>query len=304
MLGPLTDLWRDTEVTDLLANGPGRVWVERAGVLQPTAVRIGGDELSHLCHRLLHPLSVPLDRTHPIAEARLDDGTRVTVVAEPVALGGPVLALRRASSARLRLVDFADERTVAVLDRLVRARANVVIVGGTGSGKTALLGAMCAACPPDQRLVVIEDTAELHLDRPQVVRLEARDHPLGPVAGIRELVRASLRLRPDRIVVGEVRGAEALDMVWALNTGHPGSMSTLHADGPAEALSRLETLCLHGAESIPPAAIARQVRNAIDAVVLVRRGEQTGRRHVAGVWTTRTGTDCPELRRVDVGAPA
>ncbi len=304
MLGPLTDLWRDVEVTDLLANGPGRVWVERSGVLQPTAVRIGADELSLLCHRLLHPLSVPLDRTHPVAEARLDDGTRVTVVVAPVAANGPVLALRRPSSARLRLVDFADEGTAAALDRLVRARANVVIVGGTGSGKTALLGAMCAACPPDQRLVVIEDTAELHLDQPQVVRLEARDHPLGPVAGIRELVRASLRLRPDRIVVGEVRGAEALDMVWALNTGHPGSMSTLHADGPAEALNRLETLCSTGAESIPAAAIARQVRDAIDAVVLVRRGERTGRRHVAGVWTTRTNADRAELRRVDVGAPA
>jgi len=301
VLGPLTDLWGDPEVTDLLANGAGPVWVERSGELQPTPVHVGRDELSLLCHRLLHPLSVPLDRTHPVAEARLGDGTRITVVGSPVAVDGPVLALRRAASTRLGLDDFAGAATVAVLLRLVQQRANLVVVGGTGSGKTALLGALCGACPPDQRLVVIEDSAELRVDQPQVVRLEARDHPAGPIDGIRQLVRTSLRLRPDRIVVGEVRGAEALDMVWALNTGHRGSMSTLHADGPAEALNRLETLCLMGSDQVPAAAVARQVRNAIDAVVLVRRGQRTGRRHVAGVWATEPGRAGPELHRLDAG---
>jgi pilus assembly protein CpaF len=302
MLGPLSELWRDPAVTDLMANGPGQIWVERSGALLPTPVHLGPEELTALCHRLLHPLSVPLDRAHPVAEARLPDGTRVTVVGPPVAADGPVLALRRAASRPLRLTDFGDDRIAELLATLVGERANVVVVGGTGSGKTALLGAMCAACPPDQRLVVIEDTAELRLDQPQVVRLEARDHPLGPIDGIRQLVRSALRLRPDRIVVGEVRGAEALDMVWALNTGHPGSMSTLHADGPAQALNRLETLCLTGSDSIPPAAVARQVRNAIDAVVLVCRGERSGRRHVAGVWSTRLGAGGSELHRLDVEA--
>jgi pilus assembly protein CpaF len=280
------------------------VWIERAGELRPAGVRVDAGELDLMCQRLLHPLSVPLDRMHPVAEARLPDGTRMTAVVAPVATSGPILALRRPPTTRLRLADFAGVHTVAVLEDLVAQRANVIVVGGTGSGKTALLGALCAACPPEQRLVVIEDTAELAMSRPQVVRLEARDHPAGAVEGIRHLVRSALRLRPDRIVVGEVRGAEALDMVWALSTGHRGSMSTLHADGPAAAVSRLETLCMMGNDGVPASAIARQVRNAIDAVVVVGRVQATVRRQVLGVWRTQTsavGVDLVPLTAEAVG---
>jgi pilus assembly protein CpaF len=287
-LGVLAQPWRDPDVTDVLVNGPGEVWVERAGELEPAGIRVDAEQLALLCERLLHPLSVPLDRTHPVAEARLADGTRLTVVVSPVARHGPVLALRRPSRRGVELADFGPPSTCAALRQLVAARANVLVAGSTGAGKTALLGALCATCHPKERLVVIEDTAELVLDGPQVVRLEGREHPAGPVDALRHLVRAALRLRPDRIVVGEVRGAEALDMVTALNTGHRGSMSTVHAGTVEGALARLETMCLMAPDA-PADAVARQVRQAVDAVVLVRRVAGSRRREVERIWCASAG---------------
>ena len=290
-MGPI---WDDPEVTDVLVNGPGVVWVERAGRLRPTELRLSAEELEAWCQRLLHPLSVPLDRAHPVAEARLADGARVAIAIRPVAPGGPIVAMRRPARRALGLADFGPPAVVRLLERVVADRSNVVVAGPTGAGKTALLGALCAGCAAEERLVVIEDSGELVIDGPQVVRLEARDHPAGPIEGIRHLVRAALRLRPDRIVVGEVRGAEALDMIWALSTGHRGSMSTVHADGPADVMARLETMCLLGRDGLPAAAMARQVRSAIDVVVMVARAAD-GQRAVTGVWGLRVGAAGVEL---------
>lgn len=282
-LGPLDRLLVDPTVTDVIVNADGAVWVERDGRLRPTDAVIGLAARWELVERALAHSGVTVDRAHPIADARLADGSRLAVVVPPVADGGPVLAIRRFVALAHGLASFGDAGIEAALEAVVRSRANVVVCGPTGSGKTSLLNALCRLVATTERVIMIEDTPEL--DAPgHVVRLGTRrpnNEGTGEVA-MRDLVRTALRLRPDRIVVGEVRGAEALDMVWALSTGHTGSFSTIHARSPVDALARLETFCLLADASLPHAAIRSQVRRAVDVVIAVGRGAD-GHREVTAI---------------------
>jgi len=278
-LGRLEELWADPAVTDVLVNGPGAVWVERDGVLEATGVRLRPDVLASVIERVLGPLGLRADRAMPIADGRLPDGSRLSVVMPPIAPDGPLLAIRRFTTRTLPLEELAPPPALELLADAMSSRANVVVYGGTGSGKTTLLNALCATLPPAERVVTVEDAAELRLPLPHVVRLEARPanaEGRGRVT-IRDLVRAALRLRPDRIVVGEVRGAEAFDMVWAMSTGHDGSLSTCHASSATEALERLQTFVAM-ADPAPPFEVARQqVRRAVDVLVGVGRAAGAAR---------------------------
>ena len=289
-LGPLEPLLRDPAVDELMVCGTGPVWVERGGRLEATASRFDSEaELRHAIERILAPLGRRADEAEPLADARLPDGSRVHVVLPPLALDGPVLTIRRFRPRGFGPADLVAAGTLAAplmefLGRAVRARCTLLVCGGTGSGKTTTLGALAAFIDARERVVTIEDAAELRLPLPHVVRLEARPPNLegrGEVT-IRRLVRNALRMRPDRLVVGEVRGPEALDLLVAMGTGHAGSLCTLHAGSAAEALRRLETLALMAGVGLPLAAIREQVADAIDLVVRQERGAD-GVRRVAEV---------------------
>ena len=272
-LGPLEPLLRDPAVTEVMVNGPGPVWVERQGRLERTGLRLSTAEVELLAERIVSPLGLRADRRSPVADARLADGSRANVVVPPLAVDGTCITIRRFGTRALPLGDLCPPGVAELLAWAVRARANIVVSGGTGAGKTTLLNALGAALPPGERLVTVEDTAELRLPGEHVVRLEARPASadgLGAV-GIRELVRNSLRMRPDRILVGEVRGPEALEMVWAMNTGHEGSLTTCHANSPADALRRLELMVLGAGLDLPLAAVRDQLAAALDLVVHVAR---------------------------------
>ena len=280
-LGPLEPLLADESVTDVFVNGPGRVWIEREGTLVCTEVVVDRAQLSSAIERIVSPLGLRSDRSHPIVDARRADGTRVAVVLPPVAPDGPLLALRRHRGAVLSLGDFGPPAVVEILETVVQRGDNVVVHGPTGSGKTTLVAAMCGRLGEAVRLVLIEDTAELQVHGPSVVRLEARP---GTAEGagrveLRQLVRTALRLRPDRVVVGEVRGPEAADMVWALSTGHRGSMSTVHAGDARDAVARLEVMVAMGVgPSVPARAVREQVGSAVDVLIGVGRGPGGSRR--------------------------
>ena len=304
-LGPLEPLLRDPDVTEVMVNGPSRVWVERAGRIQPVDTRFAdSDHLLHVIDRILAPLGRRLDEASPMVDARLADGSRVNAVVPPLSIDGPVLTVRRFPAERLgaddlvRLGAMTDEMRQA-LEAAVRARRNILVTGGTGSGKTTTLAALCAAIAPAERVITIEDAAELRLPLQHVVRLEARPPGVegrGAIS-IRALVRNALRMRPDRIIVGEVRGGEALDMISALTTGHEGSLSTLHASSPREALRRLVTLALMGDLELPWRAVADQVASAVDLVVHQARDASGARRTVELAQVVR-GPDGPEARRL------
>ena len=280
-LGPLEVLLADPAVSDVLVNAPDEVWVERAGRLERVAVRFAdAAAVMAAVERAIAPLGLRLDRASPAVAARLPDGSRLHAVIPPASVDGPVLAVRRFTPAVPDLAAMVAAGSLRhegadLLREAVRGRRSLLVSGGTGSGKTTLLNVLSAEIPAGERVVTIEDAAELRLHG-HVVRLEARP-PNAEGAGeitLRTLVRHALRLRPDRIVVGEVRGPEALELIQAMSTGHPGSMGTVHANGPAEALWRLETLA-HSGETRPAAdAVRRQLEAAIDLVVhLARRGE-------------------------------
>lgn len=283
-VGPLEDVLADPSVTDVLVNGPGPVWVERCGRLVRTGIVLGRDEVALLVERIVAPLGLRVDRSTPIVDARLPDGSRAHVVVPPVAVDGPTVAIRRFGATTLPIEAFCPPAVAALLREAVEARLNVVVSGATGAGKTTFLNALCGHLPAGERVVTIEDAAELRLPGDHVVRLEARPAtPDGlPAVPIRELVRAALRMRPDRLVVGEVRGGEAADMVQALSTGHDGSLSSCHANGPADALRRVETMALGGMGDVPAAVVHEHVTAAIDLVVQVARGAG-GRRRVVAV---------------------
>ncbi len=285
-LGPLEVLLADPEVEEVMVNGPDRVYVERRGLIEPTEVRFEDeDDLRNAIERILAPLGRRVDELSPMVDARLADGSRVNVVIPPLAIDGPALSIRRFGAARpdpdrllaLGTIDAGQRRA---LEEAVAGRRSVLVSGGTGSGKTTLLNALSSFIGPGERVVTIEDAAELRLQQPHVVRLESR--PAG-VEGrgevtIRDLLRNALRMRPDRIVIGEVRGVEALDLLTALNTGHDGALSTVHASSPADALRRLETLALMAGLGLPHAAIAEQVRRGVDLVVHIERRADGSRR--------------------------
>jgi pilus assembly protein CpaF len=287
-LGPLEELLADPAVEEVMVNGSNHVYVERAGKIEQAGVAFADEEeLRNTIERILAPLGRRVDELSPMADARLADGSRVNVVIPPLAIDGPALSIRRFGARRpgpRELVELGtlDEAQRALLQRTVHERRSVLISGGTGSGKTTLLNALSSYISADERVVTIEDAAELRLQQRHVVRLESR--PAG-VEGrgevtIRDLLRNALRMRPDRIVIGEVRGAEALDLLTALNTGHDGALSTVHANSPADALNRLETLALMAGVGLPHEAIAGQVRRGIDLVVHLERRADGSRRVV------------------------
>jgi pilus assembly protein CpaF len=308
-LGPLEGLLSDPAVEEVMVNGPEHVYVERGGRIEPAGVAFADEEeLRNAIERILAPLGRRIDELSPMVDARLADGSRVNVVIPPLAIDGPTVSIRRFGARRpapheLVALGTLTDAQRELLESAVAGRRSVLVSGGTGSGKTTLLNALSGFISPAERVVTIEDAAELRLQQPHVVRLESR--PPGVEGGgevtIRDLLRNALRMRPDRIVIGEVRGAEALDLLTALNTGHEGALSTLHANSPADALSRLETLALMAGVGLPHEAIAEQLQRGIDLVVHLQRGPDGARRvmeiaevtRVAGATATRSLTGSP-----------
>ena len=297
-LGPLEPLLADPTVTEVMLNGPNRAYVERHGSLEPVALGLDADAIVRLVGRVVAPLGLRLDRASPMVDARLADGSRLHAVIPPLAVDGPCVTIRRFGARAIPLEGFTSNEGVAGFLRWsVSAGWNVLVAGATSAGKTTLLNALSAAIPAGERVVTIEEIAELRLAQPHLVRLEARPPNAEGAGGVavRELVRAALRMRPDRLVVGEVRGGEALDMLQALNTGHDGSMSTVHANGVADALTRLETLVLLADSGLPLAAVRAQIAASIDAVVFVAR-RAGGMRRIEGVAEVSDSAD--DARRV------
>ncbi len=273
--GPIQPLLDDDEITEIMVNGPKKVYVEKKGQIQRTNVVFDDDEhVLRIIERIVLPLGRRIDAENPTVDARLPDGSRVNALIPPVAIDGPCITIRKFRKDKLKieqLIQFGSltEHMAEFLRACVRARLNIVISGGTGSGKTTLLNVLSSFIPESERIVTIEDAAELQLQQDHVVRLESRPADLngrGAVT-IRDLVRNALRMRPDRIVVGECRGGEALDMLQAMNTGHDGSMTTIHANSPRDALARLETLVLMAGMDLPLKVVRQQISSAVDLIV-------------------------------------
>lgn len=299
-LGALDDLLNDPTVQEVMVNAGREVWVDRAGRLTHVGhLEPGVAEV--LLERILAPLGRRLDRLSPTVDARLPDGSRVCAAITPVSPDGPTISIRRFAVHTIALDHFAPPAVVRLLHEVIDARCNVVVAGATSSGKTTLLNALTGLLAPGERIVTLEDTAELRLTSPHVVRLEARAATADgvPALGLDHLLRTALRLRPDRLVVGEVRGAEAVALLQALSTGHDGSMATLHANDAADALRRLEVLVLQGAPSWPLEAVRQQVHASVDVVVQVARGEG-GKRRIVEVAEVAddAGTATVRLRRL------
>jgi pilus assembly protein CpaF len=289
-LGPLEELLADPAVTEVMVNGAEAVYVESGGRIEPTEVRFASEvALRDAIERILAPLGRRVDELSPMVDARLADGSRVNVIIPPLSVDGPALSIRRFAAARPGPDELvaSGTLTVEVRDLLAAAvgdRRSILISGGTGAGKTTLLNALSAYIGLGERVITIEDAAELQLRQPHVVRLESRPPSVegrGEVT-IRDLLRNALRMRPDRIVIGEVRGREALDLLTALNTGHDGALSTVHANSPGDALRRLETLAMMAGVGLPHQAIRDQVRRGIELVVHLARSSQ-GERQVTEV---------------------
>ncbi|WP_018231692.1 CpaF family protein [Thioalkalivibrio thiocyanodenitrificans] len=289
-LGPLETLLADRTVADILVNGANQVYVERQGKLEQTALRFDSDRhLMTIIDRIVSSVGRRIDESSPMVDARLRDGSRVNAIIPPLAVDGPMLSIRRFAVDRLtaeNLVEIGTLTPVAarLLESVVKARLNVLISGGTGAGKTTLLNVLSGFIPHRERIVTIEDSAELQLQQPHVVRLETRPPNIegkGEVSQ-RDLVRNSLRMRPDRIIVGEVRGGEALDMLQAMNTGHDGSLTTVHANSPRDALTRVESMVAMSGVNLPSRPLRAQIASAIDVVLQVERLED-GRRRVVSM---------------------
>jgi len=298
--GPIEPLLRDPTVTEVMVNGPDDIFVEREGRIERVCDRLfeGEEPVMHLIERIVGPLGLRVDQASPWVDARLPDGSRVHAIVPPLSLRGPTLTIRKFSPVPITPQDLLRSgsigpRCLRFLTSCVRGRANIVISGGAGSGKTTMLGVLAGAISDDERLVTIEDAAELRLAKPHVVSLEARPANVegrGEVT-VRELVRNALRMRPDRIIVGEVRGGEALDMLQAMNTGHEGSLSTAHANSTRHVLWRLETMAMMSDVDLPAAHVRAQVGAAIDVIVQLSR-LRDGRRvvwEIAVVDGTRRG---------------
>ena len=278
-LGPLEPLLRDASITEIMVNAPDAVYVEREGVIVRSGVVFeDARAVRHVIDRIVAPLGLRIDESAPWVDARLADGSRVHAIIPPLAIAGPTLTIRRFAAGTPTLDDLVArgsllEQWAAFLTEAVRARRSIIVSGAAGAGKTTLLGALSSAIPPGERVITIEDAAELKLSLEHVVALEARPANIegsGRVT-IRDLVRNALRMRPDRIIVGEVRGGEVLDMLQAMNTGHDGSMSTVHANAPADVLTRLEAMALMGDDAVSSEAARRQLASALDLIVHVAR---------------------------------
>lgn len=288
-LGPLEPLLADPTVSDILVNSYGTIFVERRGKLEVTNVAFKDDEhLMRVIERIVSSVGRRIDESSPMVDARLRDGSRVNAIIPPLSIDGPVLSIRRFGAEPLRMNSLIENKALTkdiadMLEMCVTARLNILISGGTGAGKTTLLNALSAYIPEDQRIVTIEDSAELQLQQPHVVRLETRPPNIEGKGEVtqRDLVRNSLRMRPDRIVIGEVRGGEAIDMLQAMNTGHDGSLTTIHANTPRDALTRLETMIQMTGMRLSDRAMRQQIASAINLVVQVARLSDGTRRVTA-----------------------
>lgn len=288
-LGPLEDLMTDPKITEIMVNGAKDVYIERDGRIAKTNVTFENDDhVLRILDRIVSRIGRHVDEASPLVDARLEDGSRVNAVIRPVAIKGPSITIRRFSSAPLQIADLMEHGSLSYsmssfLEACILGKANVIVSGGTGSGKTTLLNILSAFIPDEERIVTIEDAAELQLEQNDVVTLEARpanSEGRGRIS-IRDLVRNSLRMRPDRIIVGEVRSAETLDMLQAMNTGHEGSLTTVHANSPRDAMSRLETMVLMGGIELPVKAIRDQISSALDIVVQQARFRDGSRKIVS-----------------------
>jgi pilus assembly protein CpaF len=304
--GPLERLLADDTITEVMVNGPNEIWIERQGRLYETTVRFNDDShLRRIINKMVAQVGRRIDESSPMVDARLPDGSRVNAIIPPLSLSGPLVTIRKFSKRRLTLEDMTaigtlSDESVEFLRRGVNAELNILISGGTGTGKTTLLNALSASIPEADRIVTIEDAAELKLNQQHVLRLEARPKNIegeGEIP-IRELLRNSLRMRPDRIIVGEVRGAEALDMLQAMNTGHDGSLSTVHSNSPRDALHRIETMVLMAGFDLPIRAIRQQVSSALDLIVHLDRLEDGSRRVTAVTEVQRMESDVITLQDI------
>jgi pilus assembly protein CpaF len=304
--GPLERLLADETVSEIMVNGPLDIWVERQGRLYETTLRFNDEShLRRIINKMVAQVGRRIDESSPMVDARLPDGSRVNAIIAPLSLTGPLLTIRKFSQKRFDLEELVrigtlTRETVDFLDHCVEAELNVLISGGTGAGKTTLLNALSAAVPNSNRIVTIEDAAELQLAQQHVLRLEARPKNIegeGEIT-IRDLVRNSLRMRPDRIIVGEVRGAEALDMLQAMNTGHDGSLCTVHANAPRDALARIETMVMMAGFELPVRAIRQQVASALDLIVQLERLEDGTRRVVSITEVQRMESDVITLQEL------
>ena len=285
-LGPLEPLLRDDSITEIMVNGIDQVWIERHGKLTETGITLSSvRQLHQIINRILTPIGRHLDPKFPMVDARLPDGSRVNIIAAPCSLLGPVVTIRKFFKDPLTADDLINFRTVKAemvtfLEACVVSRLNIIVAGGTGSGKTTLLNVLSSFIPEDERVVTIEDAAELRLSQRHVVPLEAKPAEIdgtGQVQ-IRDLVINSLRMRPDRIIVGECRGREALDMLQAMNTGHDGSLTTIHSNSPRDTLSRIETMVLMSGLDLPLRAVREQIASAIDLIVHLQRLDDGSRK--------------------------
>lgn len=288
--GPLEPLLKDEEITEIMVNHADRVYVEKKGEIIPAGISLDGeDEIYRLIDRIIGPLGLHVDEASPYVDARLPDGSRVNVILPPLSLLGPVLTIRKFRGEPYTLDELVSlgslsHEEAAFLSEAVRHKKNMVLSGGAGTGKTTLLNAISAAIGRDERIITLEDAAELRLQQSHVIPLETRPPNLegrGEIT-LRDLLRNALRMRPDRIIIGEVRGAEALDLLQALNTGHRGSITTVHANSPYDALSRLETMALTAGIGLPSHAIRGQIAQVVDILVHLER-DATGERKVAEI---------------------
>ena len=305
-LGPLEPLLADPMISDILVNGFSKVYVERHGKLELTNVRFNDNShVLRIIDRIVTKVGRRIDESTPMVDARLTDGSRVNVIIPPLALDGPTVSIRRFGTERLTAARLAANETLTpqileLLEGCVRGKLNIMISGGTGSGKTTLLNILSGYIPPKERIVTIEDAAELQLRQEHVVRLETRPANIEGKGAVRQrqLVVNALRMRPDRIVVGEVRGDEAVDMLQAMNTGHEGSLTTIHANSPRDAVSRLETMIAMANLNLPESAVRQQIASAINLIVQVNRMPD-GTRKVVSV-TEVTGMEGPQLTMQDI----
>lgn len=285
-LGPLESLVRDEEVTEIMVNGPRRIFVERAGRIHASEVVLEGeDDVYRIIDRIIGPLGLHVDEASPYVDARLPDGSRVNVILPPLSLLGPVVTIRKFRRRPYTVEELVSSGSLsrelaAFLARGVREKRNIVICGGAGTGKTTLLNAFSSCIGEEERIITLEDAAELRLQQPHVIPLESRPPNLegkGEIT-LRDLLRNALRMRPDRIIIGEVRGPEALDLLQALNTGHKGSITTVHANSPYDAISRLETMALTAGVGLPSQALREQIAQAVDILVHLERDAEGARK--------------------------
>jgi pilus assembly protein CpaF len=302
--GPIEPLLADASISEIMVNGPQDVWIEREGRLHQTTIRFADEHhVRRIINKIVGQVGRRIDESSPMVDARLPDGSRVNAVLPPLSLTGPLLTIRKFSKQRLDFDDMVrigtlTAESVEFLRVALHAELNILISGGTGSGKTTLLNAMSTEISDDVRIITIEDAAELRLNQRHVLRLESRPKNIegqGEIP-IRELVRNSLRMRPDRIIVGEVRGAEALDMLQAMNTGHDGSLSTIHANSPRDALGRVETMVLMAGLEFPVRAVRQQLASALDLIVHIERFSDGKRRVTAVTEVQRMESDVVTLQ--------